>query len=167
MGQLNIWLEAIENNQLLGKFKVLRFQYGIIPRLKWPFLLYEFPMTQVEAMKRLCSKFMGNWLGVPPTFSSVNLYSKVSKLHLPVSSLVEKLKATKAIAVSILLLPEDEKVRNAYKTIKCGRKWKPQEVVKEAEVYWKHQDTVGAVFQGWLGLGNYNAKRWIKANALP
>lgn len=48
--------------------------------------------------------------------------------------------------------------------MKCGRKWKPQEAVKEAEAYWKHWDVVGVVRQAWLGLGNYNAKT-TKANA--
>ncbi|KAJ8351555.1 hypothetical protein SKAU_G00230310 [Synaphobranchus kaupii] len=75
--RLNIWLKAIDNSQLLGRFRVWCFQYGIIPRLQWPFLLYDFPMTQVEAMERLCSKFVRKWLGVPPSFSSVNLYSRL------------------------------------------------------------------------------------------
>ena len=56
--QLNTWLKAVEHSQLLRRFKVWCFQYGILPRLQWPFLLYEFPMSQVEGMERLCSKFL-------------------------------------------------------------------------------------------------------------
>lgn len=55
---INIWLKAIDNSQLLWRFKVWCFQYGTIPRLQWQFLLYDFAMTQVEAMDRLCSKFV-------------------------------------------------------------------------------------------------------------
>lgn len=163
--QLKTWLKVIDNSQLLGRFKVWCFQHGIIPRLQWPFLLYDFPMTQVEAMERLCSKFVRKWLGVPPSFSAVNLYSKTSKLRLPVSSVVEEFKATKARAVSTLLLSEDQKVRHANESIKCGRKWKPQEAVKEAEAHWRHQEIVGVVCQGRLGLGHYKIKRWSKSNA--
>lgn len=54
--QLNTWLNAIEQSQLLGRFKVWCFQYGIIPHLQWPFLLYVFPVSQVEEMEILCSK---------------------------------------------------------------------------------------------------------------
>ncbi|CAM4625186.1 unnamed protein product [Leuciscus chuanchicus] len=115
--QLNTWLKAIEHSQLLGRFKVWCFQYGIIPRLQWPFLLYDFPMSQVEGMERLCSKFLRKWLRVPPSFSAINLYSKTSKLPLPVSSVVEEFKATKARAVSTLLSSEDGKVRHASKTL--------------------------------------------------
>ncbi len=163
--QLNTWLKAIEHSQLLGRFKVWCFQYGIIPRLQWPFLLYDFPLSQVEGMERLCSKFLRKWLGVPPSFSAINLYSKTSKLPLPVSSVVEEFKAAKARAVSTLLSSEDGKVRHASKTIKCGRKWKPQQAVMEAESHWKHQEIVGVVCQGRLGLGHYSEKRWSRADA--
>lgn len=163
--QLNSWLRAIDNSQLLGRFKVWCFQYGIIPRLQWPFLLYNIPTSAVEAMERLCSKFLRKWLGVPPSFSSVNLYSKTSKLRLPVSSVVEEFKATKARAVSTLLLSKDRTVHHTSNSIKCGKKWKPQTAVAEAEAYWKHQEVVGIVCQGRLGLGNYNTKQWSKATA--
>ncbi len=113
--QLNIWLKAIENSQLLGRFKVWCFEYGIIPRPQWP--LYDFPMSQVEGMERLCSKFLRKWLGVPPSFSAVNLYSNTSKLPLPVSLVVEEFKATKARAVSTLLLSEVGSVRHSSKNI--------------------------------------------------
>lgn len=163
--QLTIWLKAIEQSQLLGRFKVWCFQYGIIPRLQWPFLLYDFPMSQVEAMERLCSRFLRKWLGVPPSFSAVNLYCRTSKLSLPISSVVEEFQATKARAVSTLRSSEDRKVRHASKTIKCGRKWKPQQAVTEAESHWKHQEIVGVVCKGRLGLGHYSKARWSRATA--
>ena len=73
VSQLKRWLRTIDRSQLLGRFKVWCFQFGIIPRLQWPFLLYDFPVYQVEAMERTCSAFIRKWLGVPPSFSSVNL----------------------------------------------------------------------------------------------
>jgi len=47
-----------------------------------PFQLYDIPMTKVEAMEKMCSKFVQKWLGVPPSFSSVNLKSKTSQAPL-------------------------------------------------------------------------------------
>lgn len=162
--QLNTWLKAVDRSPLLGRFKVWCFQYGIIPRLQWPFLLYEFPLSQVEGMERLCSKFLRKWLGVPPSFSTINLYSKTSKLPLPVSSVVEEFKATKARAVSTLLSSKDGKVKHSSGTIKCGRKWKPQQAVREAESHWRHQEIMGVVCKGRLGLGHYSEKRWSRAD---
>lgn len=51
MAQINTWYKVTDNNQLLGKFNVWFFQYGIIPRLQSLFLLNDFPMTQMEAME--------------------------------------------------------------------------------------------------------------------
>lgn len=83
--------------------------------------------------------------GCPPAFSSVNLYNQTPKLCLQVSSVVEEFKATKA---STLLQSENEKVRHVNKTIMYGREWKPQEALKDAETYWKHQEIVEVVCQG-------------------
>lgn len=116
-------------------------------------------------MERVCSKFIWKWLSVPPAFSSVNLYSKSSVLRLPCTSAVEEFKATKARAACTLLLSKDTKVRHASTAINCGRKWRPLEAVKEAEGYWRHQEIVGTICQGRLGLGNYNVKSWAKSGA--
>lgn len=163
--QLKEWLTTIDQSLLLRRFKVWCFQHGIIPRLQWPFLLYDFPLTSVEAMERVCSKFIRKRLGVPPAFSSVNLYSKSSTLRLPCSSVIEEFKATKARAACTLLLSKDIKVRHTSTTINCGRKWKPLEAVQEAETYLRHKEIVGTVCQGRLGLGNYNVKSWTKSSA--
>lgn len=40
-------------NQLLWRFKVWCFQYGVITRLQRPFHLYDVPMSQVEGMERM------------------------------------------------------------------------------------------------------------------
>lgn len=97
--------------------------------------------------------------GCFPNFQPSQSVCKTSELHLPVSSVVEGFKTTKARAVSILVLSEEEKVRHTNKIIKGGRKWKPQ------EVFWKYKDIIWVVCQGRLGLGNYNARRWSKASA--
>ena len=41
--KLSEWLRTIDKSQLLGRFtcKVWCYQFGIIPRLHWPFLLYD------------------------------------------------------------------------------------------------------------------------------
>lgn len=79
--------------------------------------------------------------------------------------MVEEFKATKARAISALLLSKDGKVQHANKSNRCGRKRKPQEAILDAETYWTHQESTGVVCQGHLGIGNYNVKRWSKASA--
>ena len=49
---LGMWLEKIEKSDLPGKFKAWCFQHGVLPRIMWPLMVYEVPMSKVEAMKR-------------------------------------------------------------------------------------------------------------------
>ena len=90
--ELRRWLHVIDQCQLLRHFKVWCFQYGTIPRQQWSFLLYDISITTVENMKRQCNKFLRKWLGVPPSFSTVNLYSTSAKLRLLASSVIEEFK---------------------------------------------------------------------------
>lgn len=110
--QLKAWLKTIDSSHLLDRFKVWSFRYSIIPRLQWPFLLYNFPTTQGEAMNGLCSKFVRKSLGVRPACSLVNLY-RSSKLYLPVTSVVEEYKAAKVKAVTTLFLSKDKKISHS------------------------------------------------------
>lgn len=152
--QLNLWLKGIENRHLLGRFKVWCFQYGVCPCLQWSFLLYDFPVSKVEGMERLCSKFLQKCLGVPPSFTTVNLYSKTSKLPLPVLSVFEDFKATKVMAVGTLI-SKDGRVRTTSQNLRCSsRKW---EVLCEVSP-WKHHEVVGP-------LCLVEVRTWSKADA--
>ena len=92
MAKLITWLKAIDKSQIPGNLKVWCFEFGILPRLSWPFSLYPFPLTFVETMERKASRFLRKWLGVPHFFSSVNLYSKSTPASLSVGSIVEEYK---------------------------------------------------------------------------
>ncbi len=48
-------------------------------------------------------------------------------------------------------------------TVKSGMKWKPQQAVREAELYWKHQEFIGRVCQE--RLGNCKTKCCSKAKS--
>ena len=70
-------------------------------------------------------------------------------------SVVEEFKATKTRAVSTLQSSKGAKIKHKSKGIKGSRKWNPQEAVQNAEEHLRHQEIVGLVCQGKLGLGHY------------
>lgn len=74
-----------------------------------------FPMSQVDGMGSLHSKYLRRSLGVSPSLSPSNLYSKTRKLSLPVASVAKKFKAVKARAVSTPLSSMHGKMRHAKK----------------------------------------------------
>merc|ERR1711894_714959 len=151
------WMEAIEKSGLPGKFKAWCYQHGVLPRILWPLLVYEVPMTTAESLERKMNRYLRRWLGVPKSFSSVGLYSTGSKLQLPIRSVTEEYKTTKVRAVMTLRDSRDEKIRGAGIEVRTGRKWRASDAVKEAESRLQHQDIVGTVTHGRLGLFRYRS----------
>ena len=94
--ELGTWLTAVDKSGLPGKFKAWIYQHGILPRLLWPLLVYDVPMTTVECFERKVSCFLRKWLGLPRSLSSIALYGKNNKLKLPFSSLTEEFMVTRA-----------------------------------------------------------------------
>lgn len=130
----------------------------------WPLLVYEVPMTSVEAVERMVSRYLRQWLGVPRSFSSIGLYSKGNKFQLPFSSVVEEYKVGKARQYMMLRDSTDEKVRNAGVEVKTGRKWNVSKSVREAESRLQHSDIVGTVTSGKQGLGCVTRSSWKAAD---
>lgn len=45
------WLRTVDKSGLPGRFKVWVYQHGILPRILWPLLNYEVPMTLVKGFE--------------------------------------------------------------------------------------------------------------------
>jgi hypothetical protein len=162
--QLNTWLKSISNTTLPGFLKAWCFQYGILPRLGWPFSIYDFPLTLVERMEKMANRYLREWFGVSKSFSDVNLYSKTSPASLPVGSIVEEFKVNKVRTTMLLRYSKDKTVRGTEEKTPKNRKWSPQEAISEAESKLRVSDIMGTVADGRKGLGNYGTVPWTKAN---
>lgn len=165
LGQAEAWMRAVDRSGLPGRFKLWGYQHGVLPRLLWPLLMYEVPLTTVEALERRINTFLRRWLSVPKSLSSIGLYSSRSKLQLPLTSVVEEFKVAKARQVIILCDSRDQLVRQADTIIHTGQKWSASRAVADAEARLCHKDIVGMVNQGRLGLGIITRARWRDANA--
>jgi len=96
------WLKLVDKCGLPGKFKAWIYQHGILPRLLWPLLVYSVPSSTMEAMERTINSFLRRWKGVPKSFTSLGLYFTGSKLQVPLKSLTEEYKVTKARQIIML-----------------------------------------------------------------
>lgn len=163
--QLDEGLRRIDKSELPGKFKTWIYQYGLLPRLVWPLMVNEIPVSLVEQLEQAVSKHIRRWLGLPPSFSSIGLYSKSTKLQIPITSLVEEYKVAKARLYLTLRDSKDEKVSNAGIEVRTGRKWSVTKAVEQAESSLQHQVIVGATNKGREGLGHGQQPRWDKADS--
>ena len=111
-------------------------------------------------MQRHISKYLRKWLGVPPCFSNVGLYSGTGALQLPLSSLEEEFKVGKARLHLMLRDSPDEIVRHVNPEVKSGTKWSAHNAVEQAEGSLKIKDIIGATQTGRQGLG-ITTHRWF------
>ena len=84
--------------------------------------MYDIPMSKIEALERIASRYLRKWLRVPPSFSAVGLYSKTSSIKLPLSSIIEEYKVGKIRGQMQLRESKDETVAKADARISGSRK---------------------------------------------
>lgn len=156
--ELDRWLKTVDRSGLPGKFKAWLYQHGILPRILWPLLIYEVPISTVETLERKVSSHLRRWLGLPKSLSCIALYGHRNKLQLPLKSLQEEFKVTKARDVLLYRDSSDPKVATAGIEVRTGRKWKAEEAVQQAEASGggNHKRLVGVVTRGRAGLGSFS-----------
>ena len=76
--QVQKWQKKIEKSELPRKFKAWIYQHSLLPWLAWLFTIYEMPVLTVVAMERKIKSQLRKWFGIPPSFTSIGLYSKTA-----------------------------------------------------------------------------------------
>ncbi len=156
-------LKQINSTALPGKLKLWCFQFGLLPCLMWPISIYEVPLSHANRLERLVNVQVRKWLGLPRCLSSIGLYGN-GALSLPISSLVEEYKCSKARLEMTLTESRDPFVRGAAPALATGRRWRPGVAVAQAKSTLRHRDIVGQVQQGRGGLGlGATTPTWQKA----
>ncbi|XP_063420791.1 uncharacterized protein LOC134706007 [Mytilus trossulus] len=162
--QVSEGMRNIDKTGLPGKLKAWIYQHGLLPRISWPLMLYEITLSTVEKLERTINRHLRKWLGVPPSFTTVGLYSRTTKLQLPLTSIVEEFKVCKTRLVMTLKESKDDKVRTAGVQVRTRRKWSASKAVSEAESRLRHKDIIGTVAVGRQGLGTSKSCYWKNAN---
>ena len=88
------------------------FAFGLMPRLMWPLTVYEVAMSHVEHMKQCIIVFLRKWLGISSNLTSVALYGRGTKVQLPLKTLTEEVKVTKARVHMAMRDSKDQVIRH-------------------------------------------------------
>lgn len=146
-------LTSIDSSMLPGKFKVWCMHFGLLPRLMWPLTIYDVAISRVEIIEMRVNKMIRKWLGVPKGLSLVALYSKRSKLQLPLVSLVEEFKVGKIRLQSMLLESKDHYIRDDPPELQSGQKWKVADAMVSTSEMLRFNEVCGVARAGRRGLG--------------
>ena len=143
-------MNLIGNSGLPGRYKTWIYYHAVLPRIVWPLMVYDLPLTTVEATETVVNGYIEKCLGIPTSFSSVGLHSVGNKVQLPLSILVD---AYKARTVTMLKDSSDTRINQAGITVKTGRKWEAEQAVCFVEERLRHKDIVRTTTVGRQGLG--------------
>ena len=155
-------LKSIDKTCLPGRMKAWCYQHGLLPRLLCPLQMFEIAISRVEWIQQYCNKYLRKWLGVPPCFSKVGLYTNSGNIQLPISSLVEEFKIGKVRLHMMMKDSADEIIRKAYPEIKSGTKWSAVKTAQEAKCSLRIKDIIGITQTNRAGLGNTSKKIFFK-----
>ena len=128
LSRLQAMLTAVDDSLLSRRQKLLLYSSGICPRLTWPLLIQEFPVSWLEKqVDTLATRYLKKWVGLCKSCNTAILHLPVAMggLNLPrLSSLHKKLQVSHQCQ---LLLSRDECVRfladrNLRREVGMGRK---------------------------------------------
>ena len=150
-------LDVIGKSEVQGTIECWMYQFGLLPRIMWPLMMYKLPLTAVEEFERRSTGCIKKWLCAPKSLTSLALYSKDTVLQLPIKSLLDEFKLSKCRNVSGFQESKDPVVYSVQPEVVTGRKWKASEEVRDAERDLFTECIVGVVQCGRAGLG-YNVR---------
>ena len=139
-------LALIDKSFHRGVHKVWILQHLLVPRLCWPLLIYEIPISVVLHLEQKISCYMQKWLNLHNSTTNICLYSSVSPCHLPIKSLTSVMKSAKVSGHLLLRKSSDQCVSGTNIDLKSG-KWKVPDAVREAESTLEFKKIIGYISQ--------------------
>ena len=106
-------LVLIDRCSLKGAQKLWICHHLLMPRIRWPLLIYEIPMTVAAVLEQKVSAYMRKWLGISRSITNVCLYSSGSPCPLPLQSVTSILKIAKVGGYQQLKYSSDPLVSGA------------------------------------------------------
>ena len=124
-------LALISNTGDRAVQKLWILQHLLVPRLRWPLLIYEIPISMVTKLEQKISCCIRKWLRLHKT-TNIFLYSSSSPCPLPIKSLSSIMKSAKVSGQLLLQESADPYVSEAKVLLKSGN-WSASEAVEEAK----------------------------------
>ena len=123
---------VIDRSHFTGTQKLWILQHLLIPRIQWPLLIFEIPISLAFKLEQKVSVFIRKWLHLHHSTSSLCFYSSASPCPLPIKSLSSALKASKISGHLLLRNSQDPLVSSCVPKLRTGT-WKVEDAVLSCE----------------------------------
>ena len=126
-------LSVVDKSHFIGMQKLWILQHLLIPRIQWPLLIYEIPISLAFKLEQKVSVFIRNWFHQHHSISSLYFESSVSLCPLPIKSLSPALKALKVSGHLLLRSSQDPLLSGCIPKLQTGT-WKVEDAVWSCEI---------------------------------
>ena len=89
-------------------------QHLVIPKLKWPLLIYDFLESSVTKMEQKISSFLRKWFKLSPSITNISFYSSSTLCPMPFTSLTSLLTSSKISGFLLLRDSHDPIVSSMF-----------------------------------------------------
>ena len=145
-------LSVIDRSHFTGTQKLWILQHLLIPRIQWPLLIYEIPISLAFKLEQKVTVFIRKWLHLHHSTSSLSFYSSASPCPLPIKSFSSALKAPKISGHLLLRNSQDPLVSSCVPKFRTGT-WKVEDAVLSCENDIKIRQVCGSGHHNKHGLG--------------
>ena len=145
-------LSVIDRSHFTGTQKLWILQHLLIPRIQWPLLIYEIPISLAFKLEQKVSVFIRKWLHLHNSTSSLCFYFSASPCPLPTRILSSALKASKISEHLLLRNSQDPLVSSCVPKLQTGT-WKVEDAVLSCENDIKISQVCGNGHHNKHGLG--------------
>ena len=168
-------IDVVDSSLIHGFMKLWLYQYYVLARLSWPFLVYDFDKSFVLGLEKSAIKILKKWCGVGAKVDNGLLFRSKNNFGLGLTSIADHFERMQLVKCELLKNSVDESVRLLYSNrerlnFKLTRVWKVTNLSKivNAEVNLNLQFPSQCSRAG-LGFGNFNPKPSFeeRRNLLP
>ena len=152
-------LALIDKSHHKGSQKCWILQYLLIPRIRWPLMIYEVSITVATELESMISVKLRKWLGLHHSVTNLCMYSSSSPIRLPITSLTSIYKSSKVSGDLMLRDSKDQSVSKSCPILETGSSWRAREAVNTAETRLFFNQILGHTQTNKAGLGRSKFKR--------
>ena len=153
-------LNIIDTTHSTGSQKLWFLQHLLIPRIQWPILIYEVPISLAFKLEQKASVHIRKWLKLHKSITSLSFYSSASPCPLPVRSSTSVLKSSKISRHLLLKHSWDPSVSSCVPKLQAGH-WQVEGAVQACETDLRHKSIIRHHQHSRHGLG------YIKSSKIP
>ncbi|XP_057296162.1 uncharacterized protein LOC130625104 [Hydractinia symbiolongicarpus] len=145
-------VKLIDKSSHRGIHKVWFLHHILIPRIRWPFLIYKVPISRIVSLEQKFSFFIRKWLRLHHSISNISLYSASSPCPLSLKCQSSVIKSAKISGHLLLRDSADPLVSDSPPDLKAEH-WKVDQTGKSAESQLEFMKILGFHQLGRAGLG--------------